>query len=178
MGDFDRTVIIGNSGSGKSWLAARLSALLGIPATDLDTIHWEPGGYGVQRDRQLAVRDVLALAQSEAWIIEGVYGWLAEIAVPRATLLLWLDLPIDECLVNLRGRGLRGGGDEESFIGLLKWAGEYRTRTNSNSWTGHSRIFEAFSGRKVILSSRPEITDFLAEAAERYPPSSSPGSAG
>jgi hypothetical protein len=33
-----------------------------------------------------------ATAESK-WIIEGVYGWLAELALPRATSLIWLDLP-------------------------------------------------------------------------------------
>ena len=28
---------------------------------------------------------------------EGVYGWLAEVAVPRATALIWLDIPWDVC---------------------------------------------------------------------------------
>lgn len=164
MGDFDRTVIVGNSGSGKSWLAARLSALLGIPATDLDTIHWEPGGYGVQRDKQVVADDVVALSQADRWIVEGVYGWMAEIAARRATALVHLDLPVDECLANLRARGIRGGGDQDAFDGLLKWAGEYRVRTNSNSWTGHDRIYSTFAGRRARLASRAEIGEFLVSA--------------
>lgn len=34
-----RTLIIGNSGSGKSWLAERLASQLQIPWVDLDAIH-------------------------------------------------------------------------------------------------------------------------------------------
>jgi len=35
----------------------------------------------------------LEVSTQPLWIIEGVYGWLAEVALPRATALIWLDLP-------------------------------------------------------------------------------------
>lgn len=165
MNRMARTIVIGNSGAGKSWLATALSAILSVPAVDLDTLHWEPGGYGVRRDKHQAALDVRAAAQADKWIIEGVYGWLADMAVPRATALVWLDLPIDECLSNLRSRGIRGEGGEESFIELLKWASEYQVRTNANSWTAHKRIFDGFPGTKLTLSSRREIDAFLQNTA-------------
>ena len=30
---------------------------------------------------------------NHAGLFEGVFGWLAEVAVPRATTLIWLDVP-------------------------------------------------------------------------------------
>jgi len=46
-GRFARTVIIGNAGAGKSWLAGRMHAALSLPVSDLDDIHWLPGGGAV-----------------------------------------------------------------------------------------------------------------------------------
>lgn len=40
-----RVVIIGNSGAGKSWLSARLSAKIGARDVHLDTFLGEPDGY-------------------------------------------------------------------------------------------------------------------------------------
>lgn len=40
-----RTVIIGNSGSGKTFLARALAAGSGIPVIHLDEIFWQPGGF-------------------------------------------------------------------------------------------------------------------------------------
>lgn len=37
----ERTVVIGNSGSGKSRLAEALADFAHIPALDLDLLHWE-----------------------------------------------------------------------------------------------------------------------------------------
>ena len=56
-------------------------------AIDLDTIHWEPGGYNTARDKRLAVEMVRQAAEAGTWIIEGVYGWLAQEAASRATRL-------------------------------------------------------------------------------------------
>jgi adenylate kinase family enzyme len=47
-----RTVVIGNSGSGKSTLGERLAALAGVPAIDLDLLHWEGDGYGAKREER------------------------------------------------------------------------------------------------------------------------------
>ena len=39
--DFSRTLVVGNSGSGKSWLSVQRAKAIGTHAIDLDTIHWE-----------------------------------------------------------------------------------------------------------------------------------------
>jgi adenylate kinase family enzyme len=159
--EFFKTVIVGNSGSGKSWLAERLAEGLGTVAIDLDSIHWVPGGYNCRRDPDLAKSMVRDQASKDCWVIEGVYGWLAYEALPSATAFIWLDLPEAECIENIRGRGLRQGGDEASFEALIAWAGEYRIRDNANSFTGHSRLFELFKDRKFRLRSRAEIADLV-----------------
>ncbi len=76
--DIQRVLIIGNSGSGKSWLAMRLAEKIALPVTDLDTLNWEPGGYGKARAKEAVLQDALAIARESRWIIEGVYGWIAE----------------------------------------------------------------------------------------------------
>src|SRR5712691_9317789 len=86
-----RTVIIGNSGAGKSALAESLAALILVPVIDLDLLNWEGDSYGRKRDEDAARRMTLEVSAQPLWIIEGVYGWLVEVALPRATALIWLD---------------------------------------------------------------------------------------
>ncbi|MET7243888.1 AAA family ATPase [Methylobacterium sp. EM32] len=154
-----RWVILGNSGSGKSTLAARLGQALDRPVHDLDLVHWHPDG--AKRDEAEARARVAAIAATEAWIVEGVYGWLAEVALVRATRLIWLDIPWDACRAGLLARGLRRGMTVTDQDALLAWAQDYRTRTTSSSFTGHERLYRAFAGEKAHLRTRGEVDAFV-----------------
>jgi hypothetical protein len=77
------------------------------------------------------------LAATQRWVIEGVYGWLAEVAVPRATAFMWLDVPWDVYREGLLARGRRCGGTEADFAELLRWAEAYRDRQTPKSLKGH-----------------------------------------
>ncbi len=155
---FQRTVIIGNCGSGKSVFAEHLAALTHIPAIDIDSLHWERGGH--KRDEESAKRLVREAAATPRWIIEGVFGWLAEIALPRATAIIWLDLPWSVCREGLLARGQRGGS-EADFAELLAWSEAYWDRKTSSSFEGHSRLFESFPGIKLRLRDRGEVGRLL-----------------
>src|SRR5215472_16095499 len=156
-----RTVIVGNSGSGKSIFAESLAALAHVPVIDLDLLHWENDGYRIKREEEVAKRLVRDAAAAPRWIIEGVYGWLAEIALPKASALVWLDLPWSVCRENLILRGQRRGGKEADFADLLSWAEAYWDRQTSSSFRGHSRIFENFVGTKWKLHNREEVRELL-----------------
>jgi len=158
-----RIVIIGNSGSGKSTLAQRIADQLTLPVLDLDHIHWEGEGYGRKRDEQVALQLAAEATAGPLWIIEGVYGWLASAALPRAESLIWLDLPWSECREGLLGRGMRRGADQGNFAALLAWAEDYWHRTTSSSFTGHRHLFEAFEPPKYRLRHRGEVLEFLAD---------------
>ena len=158
-----RTVVIGNSGSGKSTLAARLAALADVPAIDLDALHWEGSGYGAKREEAVARELVRDAAAASRWVIEGVYGWLAEVALPRATALIWLDLHWSVCREALLARGQRRGGTEADFAKLMAWAEAHWTRHSHSSFAGHLRLFDDFGGIKRRLRDRQEVDEFMAQ---------------
>ena len=158
-----RTLIIGNSGSGKSTLAEKLAGLAKVPAIDLDLLRWEGEGYGVKRDRTVARQMAFEAAARPGWVIEGVYGWLAEVAIPRATALIWLDVPWILCRESLLGRGMRRGGTEVEFATLMAWAEAYWERTTSSSFAGHSRLFGDFPRTKLRLRNREGVRRLLAD---------------
>lgn len=158
----DRIVIIGNSGSGKSTLARTLAGRLSVSVTDLDRVHWL-GAVGTKRDEEQAKSIVAALAEQPRWIVEGVYGWLAEVALPRAKSLIWLDLPWSECRDGLTNRGPWAGATDAEHEDFLQWAEAYWQRSTSSSFGGHLVLFQRFAGWKIRLNSRAEADSFLHE---------------
>ncbi len=154
-----RWIVIGNSGSGKSTLVERLGKARHLPVYDLDLVHWYPDGR--KRDESDAKARVAEIAATDTWVMEGVYGWLAEVAVVRATLLIWLDLSWDECRNGLLARGLRRGMTLNDQKELLAWAEDYWVRTTSSSVTGHERLYRAFMGDKARLRTRDDVTAFV-----------------
>lgn len=164
--DLTRTLIIGNSGSGKSWLAERVADRSGAAYVDLDLIHWLPGGYGVPRERADAIRLAQLAAEADRWVIEGIYGWLVNEVLANASALVWLCIDEGECVANIRRRGIRRNGSPEAFDALQEWAATYRSRTGSSSYGAHRTIFEQFHGDKETLGSRDAIGKFVG----RVPP--------
>jgi hypothetical protein len=110
---------------------------------------------------------VIDAAAAPRWIIEGVYGWLAELALPQATALIWLDLPWNLCREGLLARGSRRGGTKADFADLLTWSEAYWERQTPSSFTGHARLFDGFALCKMRLRDRQEIHDLLTRLAPR-----------
>jgi len=158
--DLTRTLIIGNSGSGKSWLAQRLAERLQVPWTDLDRIHWLSDEHSIARPRAEALAMARIAAEQECWVIEGVYGWIVSELLPRTTTLIWLSVADEVCVANIRQREIN---DDERLIALLEWAGSYRQRDDSSGYTAHQRLFEGFTGTKMRLTDRTEIAVFATD---------------
>jgi adenylate kinase family enzyme len=160
-GNVQRVLIVGNSGSGKTFLAQRIAEEFRLLAVDLDAVFWERSDYSVKRDPTQVHELVLGSIRGDRWVLEGVYGDLAAIAVPRTTNLIWLDLPWQECLGALRARGKRPEATEQSHAALLSWAESYWTRRTPSSYQGHHSLYEAFAGPKLRLCSRQDANELI-----------------
>jgi adenylate kinase family enzyme len=150
-----RLLILGNSGSGKSVLAERTATFTTQRIFDLDLIHWHADGN--KREEDVSRTIVSSIANDDGWIIEGVYGWLIERAVPRATAMIWLDMPWEICRESLVRRGMRRNMTEADQQALFAWAEAYWTRTTSSSAQGHRHLFEMFKKTKIRITSRAEL---------------------
>jgi len=90
VGSADRIHIIGGPGAGKSTLARRLGATLGLPVHTLDTVAYE-GPEFTARSREAAEQTVREIAATPQWVTEGIFvGWTDPL-LDRADLIVWLD---------------------------------------------------------------------------------------
>ena len=128
--------IIGGPGSGKTFLAEKLSKELGISHFDLDDLQWDnkSASYGVKRspgERDRLLNEVLS---HNDWIIEGVYYSWCQQCFADADRIYVLNVPRYKYRYRIirrfvrRKLGLEKGKKEnlKSLRELLKWADKYQ----------------------------------------------------
>lgn len=84
-----RVIVAGCSGSGKSTACRAISALLGLPYTELDGLFHGSGWI----PRPEFLDDVTALAGGPSWVAEWQYDQVRPLLLSRADTFVWLDLP-------------------------------------------------------------------------------------
>jgi adenylate kinase family enzyme len=90
-----RFCVVGNSGSGKTHLARRLSARLGLPLLELDSLNHRPGWQEAPVEEFRAeVRAALDAheASNGGWVVDGNYRSRISDVVAADT-FVWLDYP-------------------------------------------------------------------------------------
>ena len=100
-----RIWIVGPPGSGKSTLAARIAAILGVPPTHMDELHWLPGW--IERPAQDTAARVAEVVRRDRWVFDGNYGMYRDPHFDRIALTVWLDLPLRITFPRLVRRCLR-----------------------------------------------------------------------
>ncbi|KIY72313.1 hypothetical protein CYLTODRAFT_388960 [Cylindrobasidium torrendii FP15055 ss-10] len=132
-----RIRIIGNSG--KPTLSGRLSHLLGIPAVNLDTLHWRPDWQEAPDDEMKADIQRVIEANPQGWILDGNYTRiLGDFALGHVTDIVFLDPPFWVYFPRLMWRTFKrlfriappcAPGCEETFhevffskLSILRWA--------------------------------------------------------
>jgi len=126
VGMVNKIIIVGNSGSGKTWMSERMARLLGIRHITLDVIFWEAGGYNRKRDAHEIQADLKEIQNSSTWLVEGVFGHLVDVLMAFTDTLIYMDLPWEECKKNLLSRGSESSRQldpkkaEENFHALLE----------------------------------------------------------
>lgn len=154
-----RVLIMGNSGSGKSYRAQAMAAQHGLAHLDLDTIVWEPGLIAVPRAPEQVRAELLAFVEGNAsWIAEGCYGDLVEAALPFCSELVFMNPGLEVCLENNRRRPWEPHkyasmeAQQSKLAFLLEWVAGYYTRDDAMSYARHRQIVDGFSGNKTEVN--------------------------
>jgi adenylate kinase family enzyme len=98
-----RIIVAGTSGSGKTTVAARIAAILGIPHVEIDALFHGPGWS----ERTSFLDDVRAFVSDREWVTEWQYPAARPVLAARADLMVWLDLPTATVLRRVVGRTVR-----------------------------------------------------------------------
>lgn len=164
-GPVKRVSVVGNSGSGKSRLAARIAEILAVPYVELDAIHHLPHWEPIDPDDFLA--RVAAITAMDGWVVDGNYRAVV-VDGPvwqRADTVVWLDLPRRVVMTQVTSRTLRRvvrreqlwNGNRESVRSLLAWDPEQSIVRWA--WTQHGKYRERY--RSAMESSAFGHLDFV-----------------
>ncbi len=135
---FQRALVIGCSGAGKSTFARGLATATGIPVVHLDQLFWEPGWEMASKSTYKA-RLEAALA-GDRWIIDGSYPSTPDQRLPRADAVFWLDLPRWRCLARVIRRvvgtygqvrpDMTAGCPEQFDVAFLRYVWHFQRKYN------------------------------------------------
>jgi adenylate kinase family enzyme len=172
-----RVSVVGNSGSGKSVLAAAIAGRLGgVPHLELDAVKHQPNWTERPPDQMRAI--VAERAAADRWVIDGNYAAVVQDLVwARADTVVWLDLPRRVVMRQIVGRTLRRvirreelwNGNRERWRNLLTLDPEESVIVWA--WVSHDRYRARYEAamreeawahlRFVRLRSRQEVRAFL-----------------
>ena len=104
LSDYKKIIILGNNGSGKSWLAKQLAAATGLPLIHLDAHFWRPN-WGAPTQAEWMERN-RAFVAGERWIIDGncSHGGTMELRFAAADLAIVLDVNRLTCVYGVMKR--------------------------------------------------------------------------
>jgi adenylate kinase family enzyme len=145
-----RVSVVGNTGSGKSTVAAALARRLNAPYVELDAILHQPGWTELPVDEfRRRVGEVIA---ADAWVVDGNYNAVRELVWERADTVVWLDLPRWRVMSRLVPRSIARvvtrrplwpAGNRESWRNLVS---RHPTKSIIRwGWTQHAKYVARYS---------------------------------
>jgi adenylate kinase family enzyme len=161
----EKVVVIGCGGSGKTYLATQVAAILDIPLTHLDGIYydadWRELGQQEFAERQ---RDLVG---EPRWLIEGNYASTLPIRLAAADTVIFLDLPALTCLLGILQRRWRYRGGQHANDGVfdrittsfVRYIWGYRRTMRPQ--VKHLIAEHAGHARTVTLTSRRQSPGFV-----------------
>ena len=158
----NRIIVIGPSGSGKSYLSRQLAGLTNLPLYHLDNIFWKKDRTHISRDE--FDEKLIKILETDKWIIDGDYSRTYELRIKYADTIIFLDFPLDAALKGVESRIGKPREDipwqEDIFDPEFKqWIIDWYK--NTRPWVDH--LIEKYKDSKniIVFKSREEVDTYI-----------------
>ena len=161
-----KIIVIGCPGSGKSTVSRALHNKTGIPLYHLDMMYWNADKTTVEKSVFLEqLSDVL---EKDEWIIDGNYGSTMELRMAACDTVIFLDYPLEVCLVGIKERRGKPRSDmpwieteeDAEFIEFIK---NYNEQQKSKVL----ELLEKYSDKNIIIFKSREQADVFLNQENR-----------
>lgn len=161
MLDYNKIIVIGCCGSGKSTFSKQLADMTGLPLYHLDNIYWLPDTSHLERPE--FIRRQKEIMQGEHWIIDGNYGGTMEYRIKECELAYFFDMPTQVCLEGVMKRD-KSRADIACELEPDKELLDYIKNYQKESKPRVRQLFKRYPDVKVItFKSHREADDYISD---------------
>lgn len=162
---YNRIIIVGNNGSGKSFLSKELSAITNLPLVHLDVEFWLPNWEKPGDEEWIEIQK--KLISKEKWIIEGNHTSTMELRFRVTDLVIFLDVNRFVCLTSIIRRNGKSRTDMPEYLEEKFDVGFFRLLKETWRFTKTRkriimRLHEKFPNKPfIIIDSRRKMNKLL-----------------
>ena len=165
--EFQRAIVLGSPGAGKSTFARGLRDATGLPLHHLDLLYHKLDRTTVSREEFDA--KLQAILAGDRWIIDGNYDRTIEMRLKCCDAVFLLDLSLEICLASIEGRVGTAREDmpwvETEFDSEFRqWVQEFPQKSLPQVYT----LIEQYQAGKtvVIFKSREAVDAYLRQIGQ------------
>ncbi len=168
--EFQRILIVGSGGAGKSTLSKKLGEMWSLPVVHLDALFWQPGWKPLPRP-EFIEKVTLELAKPQ-WIIDGNYDSSIQLRAQNADLIIFLDFSNILCVYRACKRAwvYRGTTRPDMGVGcpekidaeFIRWIWRFPKDAKPEILT----ILEKCQAKVLTFSSPKEVDQWLVFQSE------------
>lgn len=163
----NRIHILGTPGSGKTFLAKKLSNTLRIKHYDLDDIFWKRK-YNEKRKENERNKLLDKICKGKRWIIEGAYSSWVEKSIKGSDLVIWIDMPFHTLMWRIFGRYFKRRKQKrqenwKDILALAKYVRNYKRDNQPAGYYKHKELIEKHKVDFVYIKSKKELDGFFKD---------------
>ena len=168
MLNYDKIIVIGCSGGGKSTFSKQLAEITGLPLYHLDNIYWQPDASHLERSE--FIKRQKEIMRGGRWIIDGNYGGTIRYRLKECELVYFFDMPTEVCLDGVLNRKKRRDDiacELEPDGELLDFIRSYKKKSRPKIM----RLLKRHPEIKLItFNKHADVDKYLSDLRRQYGP--------